>query len=242
MSPCVDSPHTWQGNSILLHRLSFCTSDKSHLNTSHLKPWAFPSYQTGSQARNVLPELIAAEGGIKLTREEPAWPAFKSETHFGQLPFLKHGDVKVSQSGAIMRYLAKKTNLQGQTDADFVMSEMLTEEYGDVLNGLGKCQYPPTGAAGRPAAYTAYFGEDGAARKHLGNIEKLVTASGGFTSTRTMGELAVVGICVLYTDLEPACLAPFPKLAAFYAAHEANAKKALDGLSGYYSRSDKEEQ
>ncbi len=193
-----------------------------------------------AQARNVLPELIAAEGGIKITREEPAWPGFKGETHFGQLPFLKHGDVKVSQSGAIMRYLAKKANLQGQTDADFVMSEMLTEEYGDVLNGLGKCQYPADGAKGRPAAFTAYFAAEGPAQKHLGNLEKLVSASGGFTSTRTMGELAVVGICVLYTDLEPTCLANFPKIAAFYAAHEANAKKALDGLSAYYSRSDKE--
>ena len=52
-----------------------------------------------------------------------------------QLPFLD-GDVKVSQSNAIARYLARKYNLQGDTDADFALSEQV-----DLLNILFKANY-----------------------------------------------------------------------------------------------------
>jgi hypothetical protein len=44
------------------------------------------------KARNVVAELIAAAGGIPITRSQPEWPAFKNETHFGQLPVLTFSD------------------------------------------------------------------------------------------------------------------------------------------------------
>jgi glutathione S-transferase len=172
------------------------------------------------KARNVHAELIAAAGGIKLTREEPAWPQFKDQTHFGQLPFLRfESGAGVSQSGAIVRTLARRAGLEGKSEADFILSEMLTEEYGDLLNALGKAMYPAAGNATRPAAMTAFFDASGAGPKHLAHFEALVNAAGAFTSAPTSGELAVVAACHLLLLLEPTCLAAFPKLAAFYAKH-----------------------
>ena len=81
------------------------------------------------KARNVVAELIAASGGIPMTRTQPEWPAFKSETHFGQLPVLTFSDgLKVSQSLAIVRILSRRAKLEGATEADFALSEMLIQQ------------------------------------------------------------------------------------------------------------------
>ncbi len=47
-----------------------------------------------------------------------------------QVPYLVHGDTKIAQSGAVLRYLAKLGSLQGDSEADFARSEMLIEEVG----------------------------------------------------------------------------------------------------------------
>ncbi len=147
---------------------------------------------------------------------------------------------RVSQSGAIVRVLARRGGLEGKTDADFALSEMLTEELGDILNALGKAMYPngPSHSE-RPAAMAAFFAADGAGPKHLRNLEALVNASGAFTSAPTAGELAVVAACHLLKELEPTCLASgaTPKLQAFFeGAREASAAKVLQGLNQYYQR------
>lgn len=47
---------------------------------------------------------------------------------FMQLPFMIHGDVKIAQSMAITRYIAKIGGLDGNNPAEFAFSEMLIEE------------------------------------------------------------------------------------------------------------------
>ncbi len=47
--------------------------------------------------------------GVELTRNR------KDKTPFGQLPFLEDGEVKIAQSMAIARYLARKYKLDGET-------------------------------------------------------------------------------------------------------------------------------
>ena len=184
-------------------------------------------------------ELVAAAAGTPLTRVEPEWPAFKSQTLFGQLPMLElPGGAKVCQSAAIVRVLARRGGLEGKSDADYALSEMLTEEFGDLLNALGKAMYPnPPSNDQRPAAMTALFAAEGAAVKHLKHFEGLLGASGAFTSTPTSGELAVVAACHLLKELEPACLEAVPRLKAFFeGAREASAAKVLAGLAQYYQR------
>ncbi len=38
-------------------------------------------------------------------------PAFKSQLAFGQVPYLEHGDLKLAQSNAILRYLVMNLRL-----------------------------------------------------------------------------------------------------------------------------------
>ena len=59
----------------------------------------------------------------------------KSEMAFGQLPLLVDGPVKLNQSMAIARYLARKYKMDGSDDlAVFASSEMLIEESIDLMN------------------------------------------------------------------------------------------------------------
>ena len=46
---------------------------------------------------------------------------------------------------AIVRVLARKGGLEGKTDADFAVSEMLLEEFNDTFTSMAKCQYPGEG-------------------------------------------------------------------------------------------------
>ncbi len=70
-----------------------------------------------------------------------AWPASKEQTVFGQVPHLVHGELQVSQSMAIVRYLSRKTGLEGDSDEDYAVSEMLLEEFNDLYTILAKVRY-----------------------------------------------------------------------------------------------------
>ena len=79
----------------------------------------------------------------------------KAYLPFGQLPYLVDGDVSLAQSGALIRYVARKGGLSGETDADFAKSEMLIEEMQDIFTALVKAQY----ASDKAQAYVECFSE-----------------------------------------------------------------------------------
>merc|ERR1711963_1350887 len=82
-------------------------------------------YYWGIRARGQVSVLVARYSEIPFEwNRSPDWPAMKDQTIFGQLPFLVDGDVKVSQSGAISRYLARKANLLGSSDADCCLRDV----------------------------------------------------------------------------------------------------------------------
>lgn len=94
------------------------------------------------KARNYHLQAIAAAGGINLTlKSDFDMATLKTELPFGQVPYLVDGDVKLAQSNAIFRYLSRKGNQQGDTDAAFAASEQLTEEANDLYNLLAKAYY-----------------------------------------------------------------------------------------------------
>lgn len=190
------------------------------------------------KARNVAIELVAAQAGIKLTRNEPAWPEFKPQTHFGQLPFVEIGTTKVSQSLAIVRVLSRMGGLAGATDADFALSEMLIQEAEDIYLSLSKAMYGPGYPASRPDAFAAIFAPGGYVTTQVKYLEALVTPGGDFTTAPTAGEAAVMGVLCIISDLEPidALLAHAPKLHAFYSKRAASAGAVLAGLKPYFRR------
>ena len=192
-------------------------------------------------ARNMNAVLVAKEAGLTLKQTEPEWPAFKSRTLFGQLPHLESSDgLQVSQSGAIVRVLARRGGLSGATEADFALSEVLLEEYADLLNALGKCMYGGPKAE-RPARFQAFLAPEGGAAAHLSHFESVCKEGGVFTSSVTAGECAVA--CALHTllGLKGDLLAALPKLSAFWAARKARTADALAGLTPYYTPESQEE-
>ncbi|MCL4122931.1 UNVERIFIED_CONTAM: hypothetical protein GTU68_054578 [Idotea baltica] len=62
---------------------------------------------------------------------------------FPNLPYYEDGDVKVTQSNAIMRYIARKNDLCGKTDEEKVRVDVLENQSMDFRNGLVRLCYNP---------------------------------------------------------------------------------------------------
>jgi len=62
---------------------------------------------------------------------------------FPNLPFYVDGDVKITQTNAILRYIATKHNLCGKTTEEQVRVNMMLEETMDVRNAMVRLAYNP---------------------------------------------------------------------------------------------------
>ncbi|KAB7496613.1 Glutathione S-transferase Mu 5 [Armadillidium nasatum] len=60
-----------------------------------------------------------------------------------QLPYYIDGDVKLTQSVAILRHIARKHNLLAKTDADILKADMLEYEAVDLRKGFASVAYNP---------------------------------------------------------------------------------------------------
>ena len=195
----------------------------------------------GIVARGTPAYLVAALGGETLnwdTETANAWPAAKSEAPFGQLPFVRDGDVKIAQSMALVRYFARKHNLQGDSLAAYGSTEQITEEASSLFEGLAKCKY----GADPLADYNKYF--DTYLPAQLAYLENLLTHSFFSGEKPLQGDAAlysaiyIIGRC--NADKLNAALAHAPKVAAWKAAFEAipsiaAAKAHLDTLGAYFT-------
>ena len=62
---------------------------------------------------------------------------------FPNLPYFIDGDVKLSQSNAILRYIARKHDMLGKTDKEKAMVDMMAKETMDLRNSwIGHCYNP----------------------------------------------------------------------------------------------------
>ncbi|XP_072336123.1 glutathione S-transferase Mu 5-like [Scyliorhinus torazame] len=62
---------------------------------------------------------------------------------FPNLPYLFDGDVKITQSNAIMRYIARKHKLVGETEDEKVRVDMLENQAMDFRMGIVRLAYNP---------------------------------------------------------------------------------------------------
>ena len=70
---------------------------------------------------------------------------FSHGLDFPNLPYFIDGDVKVTQSNAILRFIARKYNkeLLGKTETEMAMADMMAEESMDFRNGwVSLCYHP----------------------------------------------------------------------------------------------------
>ena len=107
---------------------------------------------------------------------------------FGQLPYLEDGDIKVTQSGAVLRYISRKANLSGETDADYAMSELLIEEMQYITTLYNQAMY---GAEGKTAGFDKLFAVDGDMSKQLSFLETLLKGE-TFCSKALAGDCKLV--------------------------------------------------
>ena len=78
--------------------------------------------------------------------DEPSkWFDVKHEMglDFPNLPYYIDGDVKLTQSGAILRYLAEKYGLHGSDVKERAVLEMLAMECMDIHMAYARCVYNP---------------------------------------------------------------------------------------------------
>lgn len=79
------------------------------------------------------------------TFDRSAWleEKFTLGLDFPNLPYYIEGPVKLTQSAVILRYLGKKHNLTGKTEADQLVAEMLHDQIGDYLKEHYRTCYNP---------------------------------------------------------------------------------------------------
>ena len=185
--------------------------------------------------------FVAALGGITLEWDDTTantWPAPKGTAPFGQLPLLKDGGLTLSQSFALVRYLARKGGVQGDDLASYGISEMITEEAADLFGALAKSKY----AADPIDAYTKFYDET--LTTQLGYLANLLHGPFFGGEKALQGDAALFAVFYLISrnnaDLFKATLAKAPKVEAWYHAFAAlpsiqAALKIADAKGAYFT-------
>merc|ERR1711966_515781 len=99
---------------------------------------AMPSFRYFPlMAKGLQPTLVLEVGGLGWDASPvqfDEWGALKPTTPFGQLPILTTDDGAFAQSTAIVNIMARKAGIEGKTDKDFAISQMLIAEGEDLYN------------------------------------------------------------------------------------------------------------
>ena len=104
---------------------------------SNVKLHYFQGKGLGEQVRLMLWEAgVQYEERYVDTREKLEALRANNELLFQQLPLLEIDGLKLVQSGAIVRYIARKYNLYGKSAADQVHCDMLADGIRDMLGKL----------------------------------------------------------------------------------------------------------
>nr|CAA58767.1 glutathione transferase [Onchocerca volvulus] len=140
--------------------------------------------------------------------------SIKSQFQFGQLPCLYDGDQQIVQSGAILRHLARKYNLNGENEMETTYIDMFCEGVRDLHVKYTRMIYMAYETEKDPYIKSILPGE-------LAKFEKLL-------ATRGNGRNLILGDKISYADyalfeeldvhqiLDPHCLDKFPLLKTFH--------------------------
>ena len=129
--------------------------------------------------------------------------------------------------------------LQGDTDAEFGLSEMLIEQSNDLLNLLIKAHY----GGSRNADYDALFAAGGKWEQQCQFLEKLFPEGEDYFNSkptghkRLSGGIAVAAVLDIALGVNPAALDATPKLKKFH--NLVVGSSAFDGirdLSAYFKK------
>jgi glutathione S-transferase len=148
---------------------------------------------------------------------------------FSNLPYYIDGDVKITQSNAILRHIGRKAGLTGATAADAAVVDMLVDELVDARGDMSRSNY-----TGVPTAADVFANS---LPPRFAAFEKFIAKAGGpflLGAHVTIADFLLYELC----DKARVCaketvgiadvLAEYPRLSAFVAAFE-----ALPGVAEY---------
>jgi len=141
------------------------------------------------RGRGELARMIMMAGDIKFENkliQFSEWPEHKKNTPLGTMPVLEiDGDVRLSQSGAIARYLANEAGLAGKSLRQKAVLDMMYETLYEILFKLPLSE--PEGP------------EKAAKAKKV--MEEIVYPALKFIEKKAEGSKHIVGGCLSYVDL-----------------------------------------
>ncbi|XP_006979548.1 glutathione S-transferase Mu 4 [Peromyscus maniculatus bairdii] len=155
---------------------------------------------------------------------------FKLGLDFPNLPYLIDGSHKITQSNAILRYIARKNNLCGETEEEKIRVDILENQAMDVSNQLARVCYSPDFEKLK-AEYS----------EQLPGTMKLFSQFLGkqtwFVGEKiTFVDFLAYDILDLHLIFEPKCLDAFPNLKDFVARFEGLKKISAYMKSGRFLR------
>ncbi|XP_072306213.1 glutathione S-transferase mu, tandem duplicate 1 [Eucyclogobius newberryi] len=141
--------------------------------------------------------------------------------YFPNLPYLEDGDVKITQSNAIMRYIARKHNLCGESDDEKVRVDILENQAMDFRNGFVMLCYRDFD--GMKAGYLENLPNT------LGQFSKFLGDRKWFAGEKiTFVDFTMYELLDQHRMFHPSCLSDFKNLKAFLDRFE-----ALDKVKAY---------
>lgn len=128
------------------------------------------------RARAELARLILAAGDIKyndIRLSFDQWPSQKPLAPAGQLPYIEFDGVKIPQSIALSRYLAKLAKIAGNDDIEQAKADAIVDTCNDIMNSF----YPGVfRASNYEEAYAKFL--EGSAANGFAQLEKLIDLYG----------------------------------------------------------------
>jgi glutathione S-transferase len=182
------------------------------------------TYFTGRGFAEIIRITLSAAGipftEVFLTTREQ-FLALKPELLFGQVPFLRIDGLKLSQSSAILRYVARKANLLGGTDVEFARIEELYAGTRDVCA-------PFMGIAFLPDQEAVKKGIEASLEKYLPIYNQVLEANGTghlVGAGLTLADLGLLEVLLATIDYRGAdALKAYPALEKLHAALSSQAK------------------
>ncbi|XP_021487387.1 glutathione S-transferase Mu 2 [Meriones unguiculatus] len=151
---------------------------------------------------------------------------FKLGLDFPNLPYLIDGSHKITQSNAILRYLARKHNLCGETEEERIRVDILENQVMDTRLQLAMVCYSPDFEKRRPECL------EGLPEKMKLYSEFLGKRPWFAGDKITYVDFLAYDILDQHRIFEPKCLDAFPNLKDFLARFE-----ALEKISAYMKSS-----
>jgi len=146
---------------------------------------------------------------------------------FPNLPYYIDGDIKITQSNAILRYIARKNNMCGNTEEEKARVDMAADQVMDLRNGFVRLCYNPDFDNLKSGYLTNVAGTLELFSNFLGKNSWLAG------ETLTFPDFHFYEMLDQHKQLAPDCLSKFPNLVAYCQRFEELPKIAA------YMKSDK---